>query len=90
MTKQVPWTKALFDEFCERAMLSPEEEWIIRTRIQGWSRQEQAEKLGVSLSTIDRTLSTLKRKYDKAQRESDILPPRKDSAVETWTDEKTK
>ena len=37
MAHQVPWTKLLVDNFVEFAMLSEDEEFIMRTRVKGWT-----------------------------------------------------
>lgn len=54
MAKQVPWNKVIVEEFVKDAMLSKEEEMILRTRAAGWTRTKQSIELGMSLSTIDR------------------------------------
>ena len=87
MSHQVPWGKVILEEFIAEAMLTKEEEMIIRTRVAGWSRTKQAMEFGMSLSTVDRIIKRLKVKYDKAQKYSPILPPRKFSAEETYMDE---
>ena len=87
MAKQVPWNSVILDEFISLALLTEDEEKIMRTRIAGWTRTKQAMELGMSLSSIDRIISTLKHKYDDVQRYSDILPPRKRSACELYMDE---
>jgi len=87
MSHQVPWSKFILEHFVEEAALTKTEEMIIRTRVKGWSRQEQAMKLGMSLSTVDRCIATLKKKYDRIQKTDPLLPPRKPSAKETWMDE---
>lgn len=86
MSKQVPWSKIILETFIAEAMLSKEEEEIMRTRVAGWSRVEQSMKLGMSLSTVDRLIARLKVKYDNVQKYNPILPPRKNSAQETWMD----
>lgn len=86
MSKQVPWSKIILETFIAEAMLSKEEEEIMRTRVAGWSRVEQSMKLGMSLSTVDRLIARLKVKYDNVQKYNPILPPRKSSAQETWMD----
>lgn len=87
MTKQVPWNKVIVEAFIEDAMLTKEEEMIIRTRVAGWSRQKQASELNISLQTLDRYIATLKKKYDSVQKFNPLLPPRKNSVQETWQDE---
>lgn len=86
MSKQVLWTKVVLETFIEDALLTKDEEMIIRTRCAGWSRTQQAEKLGMSVATVDRIISTLKKKYDNVQRYNPILPPRKSSEKELWMD----
>lgn len=87
MSKQVPWNKVVLEEFISLAALTKEEEIIIRTRVAGWTRTRQALELGFSLSSVDRIIANLKRKYDDVQKYSAILPPRKTSACETFLDE---
>lgn len=58
----------------------------MRTRVKGWTRTEQAMKLGMSLSTVDRCIAKLKMKYDYLQRTDPLLPPRKESEEEAWMD----
>lgn len=87
MSKQVPWNKIILETFIQEGCLTQDEEMIMRTRVAGWSRVKQSEELGMSLSTVDRLISSLKYKYDNAQKYNPILPPRKQSAKETWMDE---
>lgn len=86
MSHQVPWGKIILEEFIEQAALTDLEEQIMRTRVAGWSRVKQADAFGISLSTLDRIINTLKKKYDAAQKFSAILPPRKVSSQEVWMD----
>lgn len=87
MSKQVPWNKVILERFIEEAMLTKEEEMIMRTRVAGWTRVKQSIELGMSLSSIDRIIKRLKVKYDNVQKYDPILPPRKFSAEETYMDE---
>lgn len=87
MSNQVPWNKIILETFIEEAMLTKEEEWIMRTRVAGWSRTKQAAELNISMSTLDRKISLLKVKYDKVSKYHPLLPPRKYSAKEAWMDE---
>ena len=82
MTRQIIWDKYILDEFVDVAMLTKEEEFIIRTRVQGWTISQQADELGMSISTVNRINKRLKLKYDEAQKYSLILPKRKSSAKE--------
>lgn len=86
MSKQVPWSKIILETFIEEGCLTQEEEIVIRTRVAGWSRTKQSMELGLSLSSVDRIIKSLKLKYDNAQKYNPILPPRKESAKETWLD----
>jgi len=86
MAHQVLWNKIILEEFIELASLSKDEEMIIRTRVAGWSRLQQADKLGMSLASVDRIITKLKIKYDNVQKYSPILPPRKFSAQELYMD----
>lgn len=86
MSQQVPWNKYILEEFVELAVLTKDEEMIMRTRVAGWSRTRQAMELGMSLATVDRIIRRLKAKYDRVQKISPLLPPRKQCAEETWMD----
>ena len=86
MAHQVPWGKIILEEFIAQAELTDLEEQIMRTRVKGWSRVKQADYFNISLSTLDRIIKRLKKKYDAAQKYSPILPPRKYSAEEAWMD----
>lgn len=86
MSRQVIWTKIVLEEFVRLANLTKDEEMIMRTRCQGWTRTQQALKLNMSLSTVDRLIKILKHKYDAVQPHSLILPPRKHSSKELFMD----
>lgn len=86
MSHQVPWNKIILETFIEEAMLTKDEEKIMRTRVAGWSRVEQSLEFGMSTQKIDRIISTLKKKYDMVQKVNPILPPRKFSAEELYMD----
>lgn len=87
MSHQVPWNKIILEEFIEQACLTKDEEFVMRTRVAGWTRVEQSMKLGISMSALDKMINKLKIKYDKIERTNPLLPPRKFSAQETWQDE---
>ena len=86
MSHEVPWSKLILETFVEEAMLTKEEEWVLRTRIAGWPRSKQAQELNMSLSTIDRTIKRLKEKYDRVEKANPLLPPRRESKEEEWMD----
>lgn len=77
MAHEVCWTRQIVEEFAQEAMLSDFENQVLRTRVKGMQRVEQSILLGCSVSTIDRTIKVLKRKYDAVQEYDVILPPRK-------------
>lgn len=86
MARQVPWTKVIVEEFISLASLSKEEEAVMRTRAAGYTIIEQSMALGMSTRKIDRIIRRLKIKYDLVQPYSVLLPPRKNSAQETYMD----
>lgn len=87
MAKEVPWNKIIVETFIEEAMLTKEEEWVLRTRVAGWPISRQASELNLSESTVHRIIARLKKKYDNVQKYNPILPPRKTSKKEQWMDE---
>lgn len=87
MTNQVPWNKIILEEFINLALLTKEEEMILRTRIYGWTVREQADRLNMSVSSVNRIIKRLKNKYDDVEKFSTILPPRKISEKEKYLDE---
>lgn len=84
--KQVPWNKVILEEFISLALLTKEEEMIMRTRVAGWTISKQAMTFGMSESTVNRIIKNLKIKYDAVQPYSVILPPRKQSSEEDYMD----
>lgn len=84
--KEVPWNKVIVEEFVTLAMLTKEEEMILRTRVAGWTITKQAMEFGMSPSTVSRIVARLKKKYDAVQKYSVLLPPRKASKVEDYLD----
>ena len=87
MTKQVPWNKIILEEFIHLAMLTKDEEMIMRTRVYGWTVNQQADKLNMSVSSVNRIIKRLKNKYDKVEKYSAVLPPRKKGEKELYLDE---
>lgn len=77
MTKQVFWTKVVLEAFIKEGNLNPRQEYIIRTRAQGYSILKQAEELHLSVDQVNKDVAELKRIYDATQVHSNILPPRK-------------
>jgi len=87
MSKQVPWNKLILETFISEALLNQEEEMIMRTRVAGWTISQQADRFGMSKSSVDRIVKRLKIKYDNVERTNPLLPPRKFSIKETYMDE---
>ena len=50
MAQQVPWDQRVLDEFIRQALLSEEDQWLMRSRIGGMSRSQQAAQLIVAVS----------------------------------------
>lgn len=86
MAHQVMWSKIVLERFIELALLTKEEEEIIRTRVAGWTVTKQAMELGMSESKVNKIIARLKIKYDNVQKYDPILPPRKVSSKETYMD----
>lgn len=86
MAHQVPWNKVIIEEFASQAILSKEEEQILRTRVAGWTRTEQAINFDMSIQKVDRIISKLKAKYDNVQKYDPLLPPRRLSSQELYQD----
>ena len=87
MTNQVPWNKIILEEFINLALLTKDEEMILRTRIYGWTVREQADRQNMRVSSVNRIIKRLKNKYDDVEKFSTILPPRKSSEKEKYLDE---
>lgn len=75
--KGIIWTKAIFEEFANVAMLSEEEIEVVKASIKGWSITKISMELSMSTRKVDTILQRCRIKYDAAQKESDILPERK-------------
>lgn len=86
MTKMIPWNKFILEKFIEVALLTKEEEMIMRTRVAGWTITEQSMKLNMSTSKVSKMIAILKKKYDEVQKYEPLLPPRKNSAKELYMD----
>ena len=56
MKLKVPWTKSMLEKFIEEALLTEDEEKIIRTRIAGWSIVKQSMEFGMSTASISRII----------------------------------
>lgn len=86
ISKQVPWNKYIVERFIELALLSDEEQMILRTRAEGWTITQQSMRFNMSESKINKIIARLKAKYDQIEKYDPSLPPRKSSAKETYMD----
>lgn len=73
MTK-LNWNKLMLDEFCNLALLSDVERFLIESRIKGMTICQQADELNLSISSVNRMIRRIKDKYNEVQRFSDVLP----------------
>lgn len=87
MSHEVPWNKIIVERFVDLAILTKDEEMILRTRVAGWTRTQQSIEFNMSISKVDSLIRTLKYKYDNVQKYDPMLPPRKSSDQERWQDE---
>lgn len=71
---KVPWNRVIYNEFVSLAYLTPEEEKILQTRIDGWSQVKQCNAYNMSLATLNRKIKRLKDKYESVQPYSEQLP----------------
>lgn len=87
MRPKVPWTKPMLEKFIEEALLSEDEERVLRTRIAGWSIVKQSMEMCVSTATISRIVNQIKSKYKAIQPlYPDIFPPMKQTKFEDILD----
>ncbi len=70
----VPWNRVILEEFLRLAYVTPEDEKILRTRINGWSQVKQCHACNISLATLNRRIRKLKKEYYAVQKYSKILP----------------
>ena len=82
MTKHVLWTKAILEAFIEEGNLNPRQEFIMRTRVSGYTIPRQAEELHLSVDQVNKEIAYLKKLYDMTQLHSKILPPRAKNSKE--------
>ena len=87
MAHQVPWTKDILENFIDKALLSEDEEFIMRSRCKGYTVTMQAMYLNKSESTVHKLINNLKKKYDRVQKENpDLFPKRIFSEEEVYMD----
>lgn len=71
---RVPWNRVYVEEFLRLAIVTPEDEKILRTRAAGWSQIRQCDACNISLATLNRRIKKLKNQYASVQKYSKILP----------------
>ena len=86
MTKQIFWTKAVLESFIHEGNLSKRQEFILRTRAEGYTISKQAEELNLSIDQVNKEIAILKRIYDATQKTSHILPKRCKNKTELLKD----
>lgn len=80
MRTKIPWTKTMLEKFVEEALLTEDEERILRTRVAGWSIVKQSVELNMSVSTVSRLVRNIRQKYLTLQDQfPDIFPKLKPS-----------
>lgn len=88
MSRQVIWTRRVYEFFCDAANLSKIDRDILAQRIAGMTVTEMSFFYGLSESAIHKRIARMKRLYDEVQREyPEELRPRRKSAAETYMDE---
>jgi len=77
MSKNVPWTKVVEEEFRSRTTFTVTEDRVFTLHMppNNYTQKEIAEELGISCSKVYRILRAVKDKYQLAYLESDTLPP---------------
>lgn len=83
MILKIPWTKSMLEKFIEEALLTADEEQVLRTRVAGWSIVRQSMEMGLSTATVSRIVKNIVNKYKVIQPKfPDIFPPFKESKYE--------
>lgn len=77
MAHDIIWSKVILETFIEEALLTNEEEAVLRKRVKGCSRASIAMDLNMSVSNVDKVIARIRRKYDTASKYNPLLPPRK-------------
>lgn len=64
---KIPWNRVILDEYVSLALLTEEEEKIIRTRAAGWSQVKQCHTFSMSPAALARKIK--KSIFDRRVRE---------------------
>lgn len=90
MKSKIPWNKTMLEDFISEGLLTEDEEFIMRTRLAGWSQVKQAMERGISTATVSNIVKVLKTKYyDLSEQFPDRFPPMKQNDVEDILDDIT-
>ena len=58
MKHKVPWNRTLLEDFIKEGLLTEDEEFIMRTRLAGWSQVKQAMERKLEKCEIKKKLFT--------------------------------
>ena len=84
MTKQIFWTKVVLESFIQEGNLNKRQEFIVRTRADGYTISKQASELNLSIDQVNKEIAELKKRYDVTQKTSKVLPPRRKNKSELY------
>ena len=91
MKHKVPWNRTLLEDFIKEGLLTEDEEFIMRTRLAGWSQVKQAIERNISTATVSNIVRRLKDKYNELSGQfPDRFPPMKQNDVEDMLDDTSK
>lgn len=91
MKHKVPWNRTLLEDFIKEGLLTEDEEFIMRTRLAGWSQVKQSMERNISTATVSNIVRRLKDKYSKLSEQfPDRFPPMKQNDVEDMLDDTSK
>ncbi len=76
MARQIAWSQDVIETFIHEGNLNRRQEYILRTRVLGYSIARQANDLHLSVDQVNKEISRIKRIYDETQAKSSILPKR--------------
>lgn len=88
MRRKVPWNKTMLEDFISEGLLTEDEEFIMRTRLAGWSQVKQAMERNISTATVSNIVKKLKIKYNELSEQfPDRFPPIRHNHVEDLLDD---
>ena len=76
MTKQVFWTRVVLESFIQEGNLNKRQEFIVRTRAEGYTISKQATELHLSIDQVSKEIAEIKKKYDIIQKKFVKSPPK--------------